>query len=267
MPAEDGGAEAKRGGGYSAGLWVAARALSSSRMRASAARRAAASSSRASSSSRWERRSSPVAGSRSRTLRASRSSRSSSPSTRHPPVRQHRHRRQRPVLAFVQPKAPQRRREVLRPRVVEEVLTHPERGIELAFAPLVGAPCALRRHLQHEVRPLGLVPQQVRVAKMRRRSHHHVHVRGHHRAGVAPLVVEEVVRADVHVSLPALLEPPPECGGHVHHARGVKVGLSHGLAVGAGVEDGIVGEAGMAHGRVLRVGAGASSRSACRSGR
>ena len=71
-------------------------------------------------------------------------------------------------------------------------------------------PRARRRHLQHEVRPLRLVPQHVRVAKPRRRPHHHVHVRRHHRPGVAPLVVQEVVRADVDID--SLRDPGQRIG-------------------------------------------------------
>ena len=40
--------------------------------------------------------------------------------------------------------------------------------------------------LRHEVRPLRLVPQHVRVAKPGRGSHHHVDVRGHHPPGSCP---------------------------------------------------------------------------------
>ena len=63
---------------------------------------------------------------------------------RHPTVRRHRHRRYWTVLPFVQPPALQRRRQVLRPRVVEEVLAHPQRGMDIVLAPLVRVPCARR---------------------------------------------------------------------------------------------------------------------------
>ena len=173
-------------------------------------------------------------------------------------ARQHRHRRQGPVLAVPQSVSLKRRRQILPPRVVQKVLRHPQRGIDLPLAPLVLAPGARRGHLQHEVRPLGLVPQQVRVAQVARRPHHHVDVRRHHRPGVAPLVVHERVRTHVHVLLPASLVAPLEGVEHVLHAREVNVGLSHGLAVGAGILDDIVRDTGLAHRRALRGEAGVS---------
>ena len=64
-------------------------------------------------------------------------------------------------------------------------------------------------------------------------------------------MVQELVGGDVDAG--AWLEPLLEGAEHVEDALDVDGGLSHGLAVGAGVEVGVVGGGeGLAHGRVLR---------------
>ena len=74
-----------------------------------------------------------------------------------PPV-QRRQQRLPLVLPIHQPVPLQRRLQVLPQRVVQPVLLHPQPRIDVPLPPHVLAPRARRRHLQHEVRPLPLLP-------------------------------------------------------------------------------------------------------------
>ena len=95
-----------------------------------------------------------------------------------------RHRRQVPVFASAQPHPPYPRRQMLPRRVVQPVLLHTQPRIPLRLLVPVHPPGASRHHLQHEVRALRLLPHLVAQSRgllPLRRSHHHVHVRRHHR--------------------------------------------------------------------------------------
>ena len=86
-------------------------------------------------------------------------------------------------------------------------------------------------HLQHEVRRLRLLPQQVRSAPVVGRSQHHEHVRRHRCRGVPLFVVQQQVARYVHV-LPGakvLLQR----ADRVEQIVALKVALGHRLSVRA----------------------------------
>ena len=97
----------------------------------------------------------------------------------HQPARSAFRCRQRLILASAQLAALQRRLQVVSRRVVLPVLPHPQPALQLSLRALIFLSRAARRHLQHEVRRLLLLPQQVRGAPVVGRSQHHEHVRRH----------------------------------------------------------------------------------------
>ena len=75
-----------------------------------------------------------------------------------------RHRLQRNIPTAAQSEPLERRVQVLRLRVVQKILRHPQRFIQSVLGDPIVSSRALRRDLQHEVRRFRLTPQQVRVA-------------------------------------------------------------------------------------------------------
>ena len=71
------------------------------------------------------------------------------------------HRQLAHIVAPGQAQTLQHRGEVLPGGVVLPVLLHPQARVDLPLPPQVFTPCALRGHLQHEVRRLALLPDQV----------------------------------------------------------------------------------------------------------
>ena len=129
----------------------------------------------------------------------------------------------------------QRRGQIVVRRVVPPVLLHTQPPVQLALDRPIFPPRAPRGDLQHEVRPLRLLPQPVRLPVAAVRSHHHEDVRGHHRLRVALLVVDEQVPRHVYVRPVAEVEPQPVHG--VGQRRALMIGFRHRLPVGRRIVD------------------------------
>ena len=119
--------------------------------------------------------------------------------------------------------------------VEEPVLAHPEAGVEIALEASVDPPGGSGRDLQHEVRGLAFLPEQVGAAPALRHSEHHEHVRGHPRAGISFDVVEQPISLDRDVR--AVPEVHVEGARRVDEGVPLKTGLRERQTVRLGVVD------------------------------
>ena len=162
------------------------------------------------------------------------------------------HRRQTLVLALHQTVALQPRRQMLPRRVEQEILPHPQPRIDPGLPFHVFAPRVRRRHLEHEVRSLPLLPHLVVPPHPVLDPEHHERVGRDRYPRVAFLVVDEQISGDVHVGARRVVQSQRAEGV----VNGVELGvvLRQPLAVRLGVVNRGGRKVGAAHGRASRTG-------------